>query len=300
VTALKEVFATVGVGRLCKLFGKTRHAYYDKNWYLKQRYSDEKIVLELLLQIKREIPILSTKVIYHMIKPTLYAHGITIGRDAIHDLRRQHGLLYRRRRKYVRTTDSSHRFHKYPNKIKDLKITRIEQVWVSDITYIRQLDGFSFLSLITDAYSHKVTGYCLHPTLAALGPLQTLRMAVSNLAKPSEGLIHHSDRGIQYCCDDYIEELQLYFIDSSMTDNGDPYENAIAERLNGLLKKNFGLGKTFKDFGEAKAAVDRAINAYNNLRPHQSVSMLTPASAHQPENEGKLKRIWKSNSETNL
>lgn len=298
--ALKEVFATVGVGRLCKLFGKTRHAYYDKNWYLKQRYNDEKIVLELLFQIRREIPILSTKVIYHMIKPTLCNHGITTGRDAIHELRRQHGLLYRRRKRYVRTTNSDHRFHKYPNKVKDFIVTRIEQVWVSDITYIRLLDGFSFLSLITDAYSHKVAGYCLHPTLAALGPLQALRMAVSNLTKPPDGLIHHSDRGIQYCCDDYIEELQLYCIDSSMTDNGDPYENAMAERLNGLLKKNFGLGKTFKEFEEAKVAVDRAINAYNNIRPHQSISMLTPALAHQPESEGKLKRMWKTKSKINL
>jgi len=291
---MREVFATVGVGRLCKLFGKTRHAYYDKNWYLKQRYNDERIVLELLLQLRREIPVLSTKVIYHMIKPTLLKHGITIGRDALHELRRQHGLLYRRRRRYIRTTDSHHRFHKYPNKIKNLEVTHIEQVWLSDITYIRQTDGFSFLSLVTDAYSHKVVGYCLHPTLAALGPLQSLRMAIANLTKPPDELIHHSDRGIQYCCDDYTEELQLYWIDSSMTDNGDPYENAIAERLNGILKKNFGLGKVFKDFEEAQSAVDRAIDAYNNLRPHQSVSMLTPAVAHQPEYEGRLKRTWKS------
>lgn len=293
---MKTVFAGVGVGRLCKLFGKTRHAYYDKNWYLKQRYNDEKIVLEMLLQIKREIPILSTKVIYHMIKPTLSKHRISIGRDALHEIRRQHGLLYRRRKRYIRTTDSNHWFRKYPNRIKHLEISRIEQVWVSDITYIRQVDGFSFLSLITDAYSHKVVGYCLYPTLEALGPLQALRMAIPQLTKIPAGLIHHSDRGIQYCCNEYIEELQLYHIESSMTDNGDPYENAVAERLNGLLKKNFGLGRTFKDFDEANCAVCIAIEAYNHLRPHQSVSMLTPAVAHQPEYEGKLKRMWKSKS----
>lgn len=291
---MKKVFVKVGVGRLCKLFGKTRHAYYDKNWYLEQRYNDEKIVLELLLQIKREIPVLSTKVIYHMIKPTLLNHDITIGRDALHAFRRQQGLLYRRRKRYFRTTDSNHRFHKYPNKIKHLEVTHTEQVWVSDITYIRQLDGFSFLSLITDIYSHKIMGYCLHPTLAAKGPLQALRIATPHLTKAPGKLIHHSDRGIQYCCDDYTKELQLYCIDISMTDKGDPYENAIAERLNGVLKRNFGLGKTFRDFEEAKSAVDRAIDAYNNLRPHQSVSMLTPALAHQPEYEGRLKRTWKS------
>jgi transposase InsO family protein len=141
---MREIFVTVGVGRLCKLFGKTRHAFYDKNWYLKQRYSDEKIVLELLFQIRREIPILSTRVIYHMMKPTLLNHGITIGRDAVHELRRQHGMLYRRRKRYVSTTDSHHRFYKYPNRIKHIEVTRIEQIWVSDITYIRQIDGFSF------------------------------------------------------------------------------------------------------------------------------------------------------------
>lgn len=293
---MREIFVSVGVERLCKLFGRTRHAFYDKNWYLKQRYSDEKIVVELLLQIRRDIPVISTKVIYQMIKPTLLNHSITIGRDTLHELRRQHGMLYRRRKKYVTTTDSHHRFYKYPNRIKHLEVIRIEQIWVSDITYIRQLDGFSFLSLVTDAYSHKVVGYCLYPTLEAQGPLIALRMAIAGLTKPPDGLIHHSDRGIQYCCDEYTQELQLYLIDISMTDNGDPYENAVAERLNGILKKNFGLGRVFKNFEEAQVAVNRAIDAYNNLRPHQSVSMLTPAIAHQPEYEGRLKRTWKSKS----
>jgi transposase InsO family protein len=293
---MREIFVSVGVGRLCKLFGKTRHAFYDKNWYLNQRYSDEKIMLELLLQIRREIPVLSTKVIYQMIRPTLRNHGITVGRDALHELRRDHGMLYRRKRRYVTTTDSHHRFYKYPNRIKDIEVTRIEQIWVSDITYIRLLDGFSFLSLVTDMYSHKVVGYCLYPTLEAQGPLVALRMAIASLTKPSEGLIHHSDRGIQYCCDEYTQELQLYLIDISMTDNGDPYENAMAERLNGILKKNFGLGKVFNGLEEAQTAVNRAIDAYNNLRPHQSISMLTPSTAHQPEYEGQLKRTWKSRS----
>lgn len=290
--ALRGVFASVGVGRLCKLFGKTRHAFYDKNWYLKRRYSDEAIVLELLLQIKREIDVLSTRTIYYMIKQTLIDHEITIGRDALHELRRRHGLLYRRRKRYCRTTDSNHRFRKYPNIYKTMEVSRIEQVWLSDITYIRHASGFCFLSLITDAYSRKIVGYCLHPTLAARGPLEALRMAISNLTKPPEGLIHHSDRGIQYCCDEYTEELQLYCIESSMTENGDPYENSIAERLNGILKKNFGLGKTFKDFDECLVKVHKTIRGYNSIRPHQSISMLTPDAAHQGNKE--LRRTWKN------
>lgn len=284
----------MGIGRLCKLFGKTRHAFYDKKWYLRKRHSDEEIVIELLYQIKREVNVLSTKAIYHMIKTTLRNHGITIGRDELHEIRRRNGFLHKRRKKYCKTTDSNHRFRKYPNLIKDLAIDRIEQVWVSDITYIRVSDGFNFLSLVTDAYSRKIMGYCLFTTLQAQGPLIALRMAISNLSKPPDGLIHHSDKGIQYCCDEFVEELQLYCIESSMTENGDPRENAIAERLNGILKKHFGLKKIFSNTEEAKIAVDRAVRGYNNIRPHQSVSMLTPAKAH--ESEGKLVRKWKTKS----
>lgn len=237
---------------------------------------------------------LSTKAIYHMIKTTLRDHGIAIGRDELHEIRRQNGLLHKRRKRYCKTTDSNHRFRKYPNRIKDLLINRIEQVWVSDITYIRVNDGFYFLSLVTDAYSRKIMGYYLCQTLEARGPLSALRMAISNLSKAPEGLIHHSDRGIQYCCDEFVEELQLYCIESSMTENGDPRENAIAERLNGILKKHFGLKKTFSGSDEAKVAVDRAVRGYNNIRPHQSVSMLTPAKAH--EHDGALVRKWKKKS----
>jgi putative transposase len=288
---LKDSFASVGIGHLCKLFGKTRHAYYDKNWYVTKRYHDETIILEFLYQIRREIDVLSTKAIYHMIKGTLRDHGITIGRDQLHEIRRRYGLLHKRRRKYCRTTNSNHLFRKYPNKIKDLVIDRIEQVWVTDITYIRIQDSFNFLSLVTDGYSRKIMGYCLCETLQTRGPLTALRMAISNLSNPSIKLIHHSDRGIQYCCDQYIDELQLYSIESSMTENGDPRENAIAERLNGILKKHFGLSQTFSDACQAKLAVDRAVRGYNKIRPHQSVSMFTPEVAHQYQ--GKLVNKWK-------
>ena len=281
----------MGIGRLCKLFGKTRHAFYDKNWYLSRRHSDEEIVTELLYQIRREVNVLSTKAIYHMIRPTLRDHGITIGRDDLHEIRRQYGLLHRRTKKHCRTTNSNHRFRKYPNRLIGLAIERIDQVWVSDITYIKVQDGFSFLSLVTDAYSRKIMGYCLFRTLQAEGTLSALRMAISNLSGPPQNLIHHSDRGIQYCCDEYIEELQLYCIESSMTNNGDPYENAVAERLNGILKKHFGLRNVFASHEDAQKAVDRAVKGYNEIRPHQSISMLTPSAAHMFN--GTLERKWK-------
>lgn len=289
---MKQSFVKVGVGRLCKLFGRTRHAFYEKSWYKQQRYSDEQIVVELLVALKREIPVQSTKSIYLILKPTLRIHGITIGRDSLHQIRERYNLLNRPRKRFYKTTDSFHRFHKYPNRIRDLSITAIEQVWVCDITYIRVLNDFNFLSLITDAHSHLIVGYCLHETLAAEGSLKALKMAISTLRENTQGLIHHSDRGIQYCCDQYTDELKKFSIESSMTENGDPYENAIAERLNGILKHNFQLEQTFSSRDHAIQAVDRAIKNYNHLRPHQSVSMLTPANAHQYA--GELHRCWKS------
>lgn len=289
---MKQSFVKVGVGRLCKLFGRTRHAFYEKSWYKQQRYSDEQIVVELLVALKREIPVQSTKSIYLVLKPTLRIHGITIGRDSLHQIRERYNLLNRPRKRFYKTTDSFHRFHKYPNRIRDLSITAIEQAWVCDITYIRVLNDFNFLSLITDAYSHLIVGYCLHETLAAEGSLKALKMAISTLRENTQGLIHHSDRGIQYCCDQYTDELKKFSIESSMTENGDPYENAIAERLNGILKYNFQLEQIFSSRDHANQAVDRAIKNYNHLRPHQSVSMLTPANAHQYE--GELRRYWKS------
>lgn len=291
---MKESFAKAGVGRLCKLFGKTRHAFYERRWYEQRRYSQEQIVLELLGNLRKEIPVQSTKSIYQVLKPTLRNHGITIGRDALHEIRKAHNLLYKPRKRFCRTTDSFHRFYKYPNLIKDMTITAIEQVWVCDITYIRVGDHFNFLSLITDAYSHLIVGYCLHPTLDTAGPLQALQRALTTLTKPVHQLIHHSDRGTQYCCQEYIAQLTSHHIQSSMTEKGDPYENAVAERVNGILKHNFKLDKVFPQENEAKQAVDRSITAYNEIRPHQSISMLTPTVAHTMEHT--LTRTWKTKS----
>ena len=255
------------------------------------RAYDEQIVVELLYQLGEELPVANTPAVYKILKPILRDHGIKIGRDAVHEIRARHGLLHRKRRKTVRTTNSYHRFRKYTNQIKGLEIVRSEQVFVSDITYLRVGDGFNFLSLVSDAYSRKIMGYCLHPTLEAEGCIRALQMSMGHRSFPSVDLIHHSDRGIQYCCDDYITLLSEYNIIPSMTENSDPRENAIAERLNGILKKNFALKQTFADADVAQEAVAKAVKNYNELRPHSSVSMLTPAAAHLYE--GELKRMWK-------
>lgn len=242
---LREQYSDVSIGAICNLFGKTRHAFYDRLWHSRERYSHEQIVVEILRELKRDMPGAGIPTIYLLIKQALLSHGIKMGRDAIQDLRRRYGLIERPRRRYVFTTNSMHRFTKYPNTIRDLKVIRPGQLWVSDITYIRVRGDFNFLSLITDVYSRKIIGFCLYPTLAREGPLRALRMAIQTLEGPPDDLTHHSDRGIQYCCDDYIAELDIYNIAISMTEDGDPYENAIAERVNGILKETFGLKETF-------------------------------------------------------
>lgn len=291
---LREQYSKVSVGRLCNLFGKTRHAFYDKLWFEQNKISHEQIVVEMLMEIKRDMPGAGIPTIYALLRKPLLSHGIKMGRDAIQKLRREYGLIKKSRRSYVATTDSRHRFKKYPNIIRDLKVVQPSQLWVSDITYIRVARDFNFLSLVCDAYSRKIVGYCLYPTLAKEGPLAALRMAIQTLDGPPAGLIHHSDRGIQYCCDEYVAELQLYDISISMTENGDPYENPIAERLNGTLKKTFGLGTQFKGRRDAVKSVKRAVVVYNTVRPHTSIEKLTPHEAHTKE--GMLKRTWKKSN----
>ncbi len=289
---LHQSLTRVGVGRLCKLFGKTRHAYYDMLWHKQERWDDEQVIVELLHELQREIPRLSSKKIHQILSSTLKVHGIQIGWNRLHALRGKHKLLCKRKKRYISTTDSNHRYRKYPNKVKELEVLQAEQLWVCDITYIRVAERFCFLSLVTDAYSHRIVGYCLYPTLEAEGSLIALRMAIGNLRHKPAGLIHHSDRGIQYCCDAYVEELQLYDIDISMTENGDPYQNAVAERLNGILKNTYDLKRTFASAAEASEVVERSIYSYNHRRPHSSIEDLTPDSAHSVT--GKLKRKWKA------
>ena len=169
---------------------------------------------------------------------------------------------------------------------------RSNHLWVSDITYISLPDEFCYLSLITDGYSRKIVGYCLYPTLKKEGPLHALSMAMDSLPDKLGGtLVHHSDRGLQYCCGAYIDELSAKGIAISMTERGDPYENAIAERVNGILKGEFLIDNEHENFEIAKAKIDSAVNTYNNVRPHGSCNYLTPEQAHQKE--GKITSKWR-------
>jgi len=200
---------------------------------------------------------------------------IKVGRDTLFKILREHKMLTLRKKYSVRTTNSYHRFYKYANIIKDLEVNRPNQVWVSDITYIRTINGFCYLALITDLYSRKIVGYDISDSLELKGCVRALNKALYQ-AKSINGLIHHSDRGIQYCSNVYTQILKRKKIDISMTEQNHCYENAVAERVNGILKDEFYLDQTFTNVAHAKRAAKNAIYLYNQKRLHLSLDFKTP------------------------
>lgn len=250
----------------------------------------EALALHLVKELRAELPRCGVDKMHYMLKEKFVEHGIKMGRDKLYALVGKYGMLIRYRNRRPYTTNSHHHYRKYPNLIRDKTLTQAGELWVSDITYIRKASGFSYLSIITDAYSHKIVGYKLHPTLQSDGAIDALLMA-SQEHKKTDKLIHHSDRGIQYCCGAYVQMIEHLGIQLSMTEKGDPYENAIAERVNGILKQEFGLGRTFSSGQEAELAVAHAVSKYNNRRIHDSCDRLTPIQAH--EQTGVLRKHWK-------
>jgi putative transposase len=274
---------------LCLLLGYSRQAYY-KHLRCKET---EALQTELLLQevqrIRTRQKRIGTRKLLFMMNRFFQQHKIHIGRDAFFDLLRERSLLVRKRRyKKPRTTFSAFWLKRYPNLAKDFIPTAPNQLWVSDITYIPVGEDFAYLSLITDAYSHKLVGFYLNKDLSAQGCIMTLKRALKN--NPNrENLIHHSDRGLQYYSNGYMNLLKGIRI--SMSEKSDPLENAIAERMNGILKEEL-LDNYFETFEEAQRKVAIAISIYNHERPHGSVDNLTPAMAHLQS--GILRKRWKN------
>jgi putative transposase len=279
-------------GLCCSLLGYSRQAYYQyQKQHEKEAFQSELIVQQVLRHRKLQKRIGGRK-LFSMMHHFHHQHAIGMGRDAFFNVLRDYGLLVRIRKRKAITTDSHHPYRKYPNLIKEFIPIAPNQLWVSDITYIVIGDGFGYLSLITDAYSRKIVGFCLHKTLSAKGTIQALQQALKNNPN-SKGLIHHSDRGVQYCCHEYVEILQNNRIKISMTENGDPLENAIAERVNGILKTEL-LEKKFHSFAQSQEAIAIAISTYNHLRPHNSIGNMTPYEAHCLKGTVSLKRLWKN------
>ena len=273
------------------LLGYSRQSYYQGIKYIQQKAYESDIIIEEVLRYRKCQKRLGTRKLLDEMQVFLSSHGLRIGRDAMFNLLAEKGLLIiRRKRRGFITTLSKHRFKKYPNIIREFIPIAPNQLWVSDITYIHLANGFAYLSLITDAYSRKIVGFYLSKDLSAGGPLMALKTALAGNPNRTE-LIHHSDRGVQYCCDAYVKLLQDKNIQISMTQNGDPLENAIAERVNGILKQEL-LEEIFPDYQIAQKAVAIACSTYNHLRPHGSINNLKPAEAHQKN--GELKKRWKN------
>ena len=272
------------VENICNQFAISRQGYYKARKQKEKIEDEQHKLIEKVLELRAQMPMLGCRKLYHLLKKEIESLSKPLGRDKFFELLKKNGLLIKPKRYRPRTTESRHRFKKYDNLIKDLEINTINQVHVSDITYLRTVDRFCYLFLITDLYSRRIMGEQLSESLAIEGSLSALKMAIEK-AKNLNGSIHHSDRGIQYCSNIYTEKLKSLGIKISMSEQANPYENAVAERINGILKQEFMLDKTFPDIMTARKAVKEAIRIYNEKRPHMSLGYKTPEQVYKAQNE---------------
>jgi putative transposase len=264
-----------GISEICACFDLKRDAWYKYQKRCQKRKMVHSKVVELVKEERKDQPRVGTRKLYMVLKPSFEAAHIKVGRDSLFDILRLKNMLIRRKKASCKTTNSYHHFHKYGNLVKDMEITAPNQVWVADITYIRTVKGFCYLALITDLFSRKIVGYDISDTLELTGCLGAFKRA-QKAARPAAGLVHHSDRGIQYCSNQYVNELKKHKVRISMTEENHCYENAVAERVNGILKDEFYLDQCFFDTEKAKVATKSAIELYNNKRLHLSLGYKTP------------------------
>jgi len=277
------------------LFGGNRQVYYRKVKRTKIRQQVAMTIVSLVQEIRINQPRIGTRKLCYLLQDKLEV--LKVGRDTLFDILRANHLLITPKRSYQTTTMSHHRFRKYPNIIKELEIDRPNKVWVSDITYIGKREKPCYLSLITDAYSKKIVGFEVSNTMCTSHMVKALKLA-QRQRNTKEALIHHSDRGVQYCSDEYQEYLKKYKITCSMTENSDPYENAIAERINGILKQEFMIDTYHLELSIMKKIVAEAIRIYNNERPHWSNHMFTPSQMHNTQQMNY--RTYKTKYSSNL
>ena len=250
-------------------------------------------MVELVIEYRKKLPKTGTKKLYEYLQPKLMELNIKMGRDALNDLLRYRGMLIKKTKRFNITTDSKHFYYKSPNLLTNLLITHAEQVFVCDITYIKTDDGHAYLALVTDAYSRKIMGWCLADNMKVQMVKEALQMAFLNCIFNHQSIIHHSDRGIQYCCPDYSQYAENKGFILSTTQQYDHYENAIAERINGILKYEFGLKETIKSLEIAKKMVKEAVELYNNQRMHWSLDLKTPQEVHLQYNKHENKNYKK-------
>jgi len=278
----------VSLSRCCRLFGISRQAVYQAKQRAELRRSELAKIKPLVQTIRMRMPRLGTRKLYYLLKDEFAREGIKVGRDGLFNYLRSQHLLIKPKKNYTKTTYSKHWMRKYPNLLKELKIDQPEQVLVSDITYIKSRERTHYLSLITDAFSRKIMGYHLSDDMSAEHVVKALKKAVKNRTTRKK-LIHHSDRGLQYCSSIYQDELNKNNIKPSMTDGYDCYQNALAERINGILKGEFLLNKC-NTGKELKLLISQSIETYNNYRPHLSLNYKTPNFIHEKTEEDLLLR----------
>ncbi|MDQ3191851.1 MAG: IS3 family transposase [Bacteroidota bacterium] len=293
---MKQDFQHIGIARICGWFGITRQAYYQNNWEVISTVIQEELVLQKVHEIRHEHPRMGARKLHGEMQSFLEEHDVKMGRDILFDLLSANHLLVKKRKRSVHTTNSFHYYRKYPNLIRDFVPTGINQLWVSDITYWKVGNNHIYISFVTDVYSHKIVGYQLAETLEAIESVRALKMALSVFKRTESNfqLIHHSDRGIQYCCKQYVKLLQDYNIGISMTENGDPRENAVAERVNGIIKDEYLHNYDVTSFKEAQELLKSVVGLYNNARPHMSIGNLKPNQVHNSIEPIKTKKLWKN------
>lgn len=252
----------------------------------------ERLVLMEISVLRSSHPNMGGRKLYEMLRPFFLTHGIKMGRDSLFELLAANGLQVQRRLRKYMTTYSGHWLRKWPNIIRDIDVVRVNQLWVSDITYWKVCGQYLYISFITDVYSRKIVGYHVAQTLETVETIKALEMALGKPRTGSQNLIHHSDRGVQYCSGNYVALLQKNGIEISMTENGDPLENAVAERINGIIKGEYLRHLKTNNIGQAKRNLRKAVGLYNSQRPHLSLGMHTPNQVH--EKNLKTNRLWKN------
>jgi transposase InsO family protein len=282
--------------QLCSIFGYSKQAYYKQLHQNEHTSAKEEIIVGLVKDKRQLWKRGSGRNLHQCLQAELKQRAIKIGRDKFFEVLRKNHLLIKSKRQRAKTTCSYHHYNRYQNLIQGSVPLRSNQIWVADITYLwlKSQDKFCYLSMITDLYSRKIVGHCVHESLSVKGCIEALRQAIKTRSDKNQSLIHHSDRGVQYCCHAYVRLLQKQQIEISMTQTGDPLENAVAERVHRTIKEEFTNDRqiNFCSIERAKTEIKKFIAFYNQQRPHRSVEWLTPNQAHQCT--GQLKRVWKS------
>jgi putative transposase len=278
------------VKSICCLLGYTPQAYHKKTKHQYRKQLDEALIIEQVRLIRKEQPRCGTRKLLLMLQPFLTDHKIVMGRDVFFGLLAKNKMLVRKTKRSTRTTNSNHHFRRFPNLAKDFTTLKAHELWVSDITYIPLKTRFAYLFLITDAYSRKIVGHHVSDDMKVSSAVVALKKALAQ--KPIDTIVmHHSDRGIQYCSTEYVNLLQQQHALISMTQSGDPLENAIAERVNGILKTEL-IHRFYSDIEKAAAAINRAVIIYNYKRRHSSLNFQIPNEVHQ-QSGPQIKR-WKN------